>query len=165
MIPSESVMKSQQKEDGGRPNYDKVYSTRLLKLPATIMINHLNHLENLELDLEHDSGRNLEAMDEIDLEIMAEVAAERIILCGDEGGSDRAFEGTSYVWVDPDYDGQLSPGQWQMYELLRSLQQAAIYTATTIGKLAEAQQLKNPLACCTRLENLQSLGAIHGLKI
>ena len=128
------------------------------------MIDRLNHLENLELDLEHDSGQNLEDMDEIDLKYMAEVAAERIILCGDQTG-DRAFEGTSYIWVDPDYNGQLSPGQWQMYELLRSLQISSDYTATSIGKLAEAQQLQNPLACSTRLENLQSLGAIHGFKL
>ena len=126
------------------------------------MIEHLNHLENLNVEDEYDDAYDMSLFEP---ETAERIGAKRIILCGDQDNSDRAFEGTSYIWVDPDYDGQLSPGQWQMYELLRSLQQAAIYTATTIGKLAEAQQLQNPLACSTRLENLQSLGAIHGLKI
>ncbi|MEM9217518.1 MAG: hypothetical protein AAGD25_24655 [Cyanobacteria bacterium P01_F01_bin.150] len=157
-------MKLQQKADGGSSDYGKILSTKILYFPRVIM-DHSNHLENLELDLEHDSGRSLKAMDDLDQEIMAEIAAERIILCGDQDNGDRAYESTSYIWVDPDYSDQLSPGQWQMYELLRSLQLSSDYTATSIGKLAEAQQLKNPLSCSTRLENLQSLGAIHGLKI
>lgn len=128
------------------------------------MVDRINELENLDLHLEYDEGFDM-TPDEINDPITRSIANERIVLCGDEDNGDRSFEGTSYIWVNPDYDGQLSPGQWQLYQLLRSLQQAAIYTATTIGKLAEAQQLQNPLACSTRLENLQSLGAIHGLKI
>ena len=126
-------------------------------------MDRINQLDNLDLALEHDNGFDLSPEDVSD-DITKSIAAERLVLCGDDD-SDRSFEGTSYVWVDPDYDGQLSPGQWQLYELLKSLQSAAVYTATTIGKLAEAQGLQNPLACCTRLENLQSLGAIHGLRI
>ena len=127
-------------------------------------MNRINELDSLDLHQEHDEGFDMTPA-ELNDSVTQSIANERIILCGDQDNSDRAFEGTSYIWVDPDYDGQLSPGQWQMYELLRSFQEGAVYTATTIGKLAKTQGLQNPLACSTRLENLQSLGAIHGLKI
>lgn len=131
------------------------------------MIDRINELDALDLHQEHDEGFDMTPA-EIEDDITKSIANERIILCGDEDTGDRdqrAYEGTSYVWVDPDYDGQMSPGQWQLYQLLRSFQDGAVYTATTIGKLAKTQGLENPLACCTRLENLQSIGAIHGLKI
>ena len=127
-------------------------------------MNRINELDSLDLHQEHDEGFDM-TQDEINDDVTISIANERIILCGDEDNGERSFEGTSYLWVDPNYAGQLSPGQWELYTLLKSLQRAAVYTATTIGKLAEAQDLENPLACCTRLENLQSLGAINGLKI
>ena len=125
------------------------------------MIDRINHLESLQLHLEHDDGFDMSLTDP---EIVEEIRAEKIVVCGDCGG-DRVYEGLSYVWVDPDYQGQLSPGQQKLYELLVSVQSASVYTMTTIGKLAEAQGLNNPLACAERLGNLQALGAIHGLKI
>ncbi|MEM7770800.1 MAG: hypothetical protein AAF327_09840 [Cyanobacteria bacterium P01_A01_bin.37] len=129
-----------------------------------LVMDRINVLENLDLDQEYDDGFDMTPA-ELNDPITQSIANERIVLCGDEDNGERAYEGTSYIWVAPDYDGQLSPGQRELYGLLKSFQEAAVYTATTIGKLAEAQGLQNPLACCTRLENLQSLGAIHGLKI
>ena len=125
------------------------------------MLEHINHLENLDLDLEHDEGHDTSILN--DPEILEEIANEKIILCGD-GDSDRSYEGVSYVWVDPNYTGQLSLGQRKLYEILVSAQSTTIYTITTIGKLTEAQRLSNVLSCCKRLENLQAVGAINGYK-
>jgi len=126
------------------------------------MVEHINHPENLDPDLEYDDGYN-EPWDEDYVRITELVAGEKLILCGESDG-DRAFEGVSYVWVDPNYGGRLSLGQRKLYEMLVMLQRAAVHSMTTIGRLTEAQGLKNPHACAKRLENLQSLGAIHGLK-
>jgi hypothetical protein len=40
-----------------------------------------------------------------------------------------------------------------------------VFTVTTISKLAQAMGLENPLAAMKRLEHLQSLGAIAGLRM
>ena len=129
------------------------------------MITRQNNLENLQLDLELNSGyevnndeglaEHLKKMDEI-------VSRQKIIICGEL--ADGALEDCSYLWIDPSYNGELSPGQRQTYEILLSLQSAAIYSMTTIGKLAKMMGLDWSLACGKRLENLQSLGAINGLK-
>lgn len=130
----------------------------------------INHLENLNLDLEHDDGHE-EGL--IDPEVIAATAREKLVFCADDGEngdspadalSERVLEDCSYIWVDPNYTGQLSPGQQRTYEILLAIQQGMVYGFTTIGRLAEAQGLKNPLACLERLGNLQSLGAIAGLK-
>lgn len=120
----------------------------------------MNHLENFDLSLEHDDGHEVGLLDP---EIVEEIAREKIVIAGDHDG-DRSFDNCSYIWVEPNYAGQLSPGQWKTYELLLSIQSGTVYTMTTVGKLAEAQDLQNPLSCYERLGNLQSLGAIHGFK-
>lgn len=119
----------------------------------------VNHLENLDLSLEHDDGHDNGL---ISPEVVEEVAREKLVFCTEE--SDRILEDCSYVWVDSDYIGQLSPGQQRLYEILLAIQQGTVYSVTTVGKLAEAQGLKNPLACSERLGNLQSLGAISGYR-
>lgn len=118
----------------------------------------INHLENFNLALEHDDGHNPELRDE---ELERETADMKLIF-SDVENSDRVLKDCSYVWVDPDYVGQLSPGQERCYEILLAAQQGMVYAVTTIGKLAEAQGLENPLSCYERLNNLQSLGAIAG---
>lgn len=121
----------------------------------------MNHLESFDLQLEHDDGyqEGLFSPETVD-----EIAALKIILCGDSEEGDRTMAGCSYLWVDPDYVGQLSPGQQRCWEILKAIQQSSIYTVTSVGKLAEGQELTNPLACYERLGNLQSLGAIAGFK-
>ena len=119
-----------------------------------------NNLDGFNLLLEYDEA-HVEA-DELDAQIAESIGREKLILCGDEG--ERTFENVSYLWVDPDYDAELSPGQREAYELLLSIQNSTVYTITTIGRLAESQGLKNPFSCLERLANLQSLGAIHGLR-
>jgi len=119
-----------------------------------------NNLDGLDLRLEYDKAHTIE--DELDAQISDNIGREKLVLCGDEG--DRTFENVSYLWVDPEYKAELSPGQREAYELLLSIQQSTVYTITTIGKLAEAQGLKSPFPCLERLVNLQSLGAIHGLR-
>lgn len=118
----------------------------------------INHLENFNLALEHDDGHNPELRDE---ELERETADMKLIF-SDVENSDRVLEDCSYLWVDPDYVGQLSPGQERCYEILLAAQQGMVYAVTTIGKLAKAQGLENPLSCYERLNNLQSLGAIAG---
>ncbi|MEL7227696.1 MAG: hypothetical protein AAF810_14080 [Cyanobacteria bacterium P01_D01_bin.36] len=118
-----------------------------------------NNLENLSLHLEHDSG-----YEDLNLnsEELAEAGAPKLVFNHTKAG---VLEGCCYINVDVDYCLNLSPGEQRLYEILVSLQEAAIYSITTIGKLAEAMELKNPLAAGKRLENLQSLGAISGFKL
>jgi hypothetical protein len=119
-----------------------------------------NHLENLALDYEHD---DVYADLDIDLAVVEEIARIKLVLCGDT--TTGVLEDCSYLFVDPDYEGSLSPGQQRLYEVLLALQEASIYTITTLGKLAQSLGLEQPMACGKRLENLQSLGAISGLKM
>jgi|GEM_PF-3366516 len=132
----------------------------------------INHLENFDLNLEHDDGHE-DGL--ISAEVIEATAREKLIFCADDSSDEtgrspgnpvqeRVLEDCSYIWVDPHYVGQLSPGQQRTYEILLAIQQASVYCVTTVGKLAEAQGLANPLACCERLANLQSLGAIAGYK-
>lgn len=119
----------------------------------------VNHLQNLSLDAEHDWAYPI---DEDDPSIIEKVSRMKLILCGEaETG---VLEDCSYIYVDPDYQGELSIGQRQLYEVLLGLQRSAVYTVTTIGKLTEAIDSKVPWSCVQRLENLQSLGAISGYR-
>lgn len=95
-------------------------------------------------------------------ELEAIAKLEKLVVNGDSEA--RVLEDCSYVWVDEQYSGELSPGQRQTYELLLSLQRSSLYAVTSIGKLCEAQGLTTPWPCLARLDNLQSLGAISGLK-
>lgn len=123
----------------------------------------INHLENFDLNLEHDDGHEDSL---ISAEVIEATAREKLVFCSDDSdrSDEHVLEDCSYIWVDPDYVGQLSPGQQRTYEILLAIQQGAVYAVTTVGKLAEAQGLENPLSCCERLGNLQSLGAIAGYK-
>jgi len=118
-----------------------------------------NHLENLALAYEHDDAY---ADLPIDPAIVDEIARIKLVLCGDT--TTGVLEDCSYIYVDPDYEGSLSPGQQRLYEVLLALQETSIYTITTLGKLAQSLELEHPMACGKRLENLQSLGAISGFK-
>lgn len=118
-----------------------------------------NHLENLALTYEHDDAY---ADLPIDPAIVEEIARIKLVLCGDT--TTGVLEDCSYIFVDPDYEGNLSPGQQRLYEVLLALQETSIYTITTLGKLAQGLGLEHPMACGKRLENLQSLGAISGFK-
>ncbi|MGD1909088.1 MAG: hypothetical protein ACFB0C_24295 [Leptolyngbyaceae cyanobacterium] len=121
------------------------------------MYTRINHPENLEVAYEYDSGYELLELDELD-----KLAGQRkIAICGESTG---ALDDCSYVYVDSDYEGDLSMAQRELYELLLTFQTASLYTVTTVGKLAQELGLKNPYACIQRFENLQSLGAISGLK-
>lgn len=119
-----------------------------------------NHLENMAIDYEHDDAY----VDlEIDQAVLDGIARTKLILCGDTQTG--VLEDCSYLSVDVQYLGQLSPGQQRLYEILLALQEGALYTVTTIGKLAHMMGLEHPMACGKRLENLQSLGAIAGLRL
>ena len=118
-----------------------------------------NHLENLATEYEHDEAY---VGLEIDQAVIDHIARTKLILCGDT--STGVLEDCSYIFVDPQYQGSLSLGQRRLYEVLLSLQEGSIYTVTTIDKLAQLMDLQHPMACGKRLENLQSLGAIAGLK-
>lgn len=117
-----------------------------------------NHLENLSLDYEHDDAFD----DDLDPAILDAVSRTKLVLCDET--SSGVLEDCSYIYVDPQYPGALSVGQRRLYEILLSLQEGAVYVVTTIGKLSQMMRLENPLACGKRLENLQSIGAISGLK-
>lgn len=126
-------------------------------------ITRQNNLENLRLDLEVDSGYVVkEDLVEYLKGVDERASLGKIVLCGEEPG---ALEGCFYLWVDPHYTGELSPGQRQLYEILLTLQQSSIYTLTTVGKLSEMMGLTWSLACEKRLENLQTVGAITGFNL
>ena len=117
----------------------------------------INHLDGFDLSLEHDWGYSIE---DPYPEATKRTALVKLVICGEvEPG---ILEDCSHIYVDPDYKGTLSIGQQRLYDVLLGLQQGAVYTITTIGKLCEALDLQVPLACCHRLDNLQSLGAISG---
>ena len=118
-----------------------------------------NHLENLDLYLEHDAG--YEDLD-LDAEILDAASAPKLVFNHTTEG---VLEGCHYVTVDTDYCLNLSPGQQKLYEILVSLQEGAVYSVTTVGKLAKAMGLENPMAAGKRLEHLQTLGAISGFKL
>ena len=126
-----------------------------------------NHLESFNLYLEHDDGHE-EGL--YSPEVVEALGRKKLVFCAEDSDSppetlrERILEDCSYIWVDVDYLGQLSPGQQRLYEILVAVHQGMVYSVTTIAKLAEAQGLKNPIACATRLENLQSLGAISGFR-
>ncbi|MEM7770806.1 MAG: hypothetical protein AAF327_09870 [Cyanobacteria bacterium P01_A01_bin.37] len=118
-----------------------------------------NHLENLALDYEHDwayEGLSIEQ------DILDEIARTKIVLCADTATA--VLENCSYLYVEPEYFGALSIGQRRLYDILLCMQDASVYAVTTIGKLAQMMDLNHPMACGTRFENLQSLGAIAGFK-
>lgn len=119
-----------------------------------------NHLENMAIDYEYDEAY---VCLEIDQAVLDDIARAKLILCGDTQTG--VLEDCSYISVDPQYQGLLSPGQQVLYDVLRSWQEGSVYTITTIGKLAHLMGLEHPMACGKRLENLQSLGAIAGLKM
>ncbi|MGP1386575.1 MAG: hypothetical protein ACTS2F_23655 [Thainema sp.] len=116
-----------------------------------------NHLDQLDLDYEHDAAYEDSA---ISSAIANDIAQMKLVLCGNS--SKGPLEDCSYLSIDPTYAGALSIGQRQLYEILLTLQEASIYTVTTVGKLAQMMDLQVPMACGKRLENLQSLGAIAG---
>lgn len=118
-----------------------------------------NHLESFNLYLEHDEGHE-EGL--IPSDVVEAVGRKKLVFCAAD--SERVLEDCSYIWVDTDYVGQLSPGQQRLYEILLAIHQGSLYCVTTIARLTEAQGLKNPLACDERLGNLQSLGAISGFR-
>jgi hypothetical protein len=119
----------------------------------------VNNLENLELYLEHDAG-----YEDLDFspEELEEAGEPKLVFNHTKKG---VLEGCCYITVDVDYCLNLSPGQQRLYEILVALQEGAVYSVTTVGKLAEAMGLKNPLAAGKRLENLQSLKAISGFNL
>jgi len=120
----------------------------------------VNNLDNLELYLEHDSGY---ADWELTPEDLAEAGLPKLVFRGEAGAAEvDVMEGCCYITVDTSYHLNLSPGQQRLYEILVALQEGAVYTVTTVGKLATALGLENPLAAGKRLEHLQQLGAISG---
>lgn len=121
------------------------------------MYSRENHLDQLDLDYEHDAAYEDGLLEPA---IADQIAQMKLVLCGDS--SKGVLEDSSYLSVDPTYAGSLSIGQRQLYEILLTLQQASVYTVTTVGKLAQMMGLQTPMACGKRLENLQSLGAISG---
>lgn len=126
---------------------------------ATMTYTRDNHLENLDLDYEHDWAYRDYPVEQA---MIDEIAQSKIVVNGStETG---VLEDSSYISVDPNYFGQMSVGQRRLYELLLALQETSIYAITSIGKLAKAMDLENPLACDKRLENLQLIGAISGMK-
>lgn len=120
-----------------------------------------NDLSGFQLEDEHDAA--YQGDDLLDKEIIAEIGESKIVLHGStEPG---ALEGASYLSVDAEYTGELSIGQRQLFEILRALDLGSIYCVTTVQRLADMLQLKSPLAVAARLDNLQSLGAISGVKL
>ncbi|MEM9949164.1 MAG: hypothetical protein AAF810_24280 [Cyanobacteria bacterium P01_D01_bin.36] len=128
-----------------------------------------NNLENLELYLEHDSGYvgwvlTLEDIEEVEMLKLVFHGVGGASGDGNQADAEKILEGCSYITVDPNYCLNLSPGQQKLYEILVSLQEGAVFTVTTVGKLAKAMGLENPLAAMKRLEHLQTLGAISGFQ-
>ena len=125
------------------------------------MFTRENDLSGFRLEQEHDAAYEADGL--LDEAVIAEIGEAKIVLHGStEPG---ALEGASYLSVDTAYTGELSLGQRQLFEVLRGLELGSIYCVTTVQRLAEMLQLKSPLAIAARLDNLQSLGAISGVKL
>lgn len=137
---------------------DRIRTPVLMLSLRAMTYTRINHPENLNIALEYDSAYgDLESDEEF-----ADLASrDKIVISGESTG---VLEDCSYVYVEPDYQGEMSMGQRELYEALLALQSASVYTVTTVGKLTTAIGLTNPLACAQRFANLQSLGAISGLK-
>ena len=125
-------------------------------------ITRTNVLENLNIDGDWDSAHDDLPNVEGWAEVVEQTRLHKVILCGSsEAGG---VEGASYLWVDADYSLEMSVGQLELYRLLRDIQNSTVYTVTTVGKLMEALKLRHPSSIMVRLENLQSIDAISGLK-
>ncbi|NEZ62990.1 hypothetical protein D0962_09370 [Leptolyngbyaceae cyanobacterium CCMR0082] len=93
------------------------------------------------------------------------------------GGSDTPFlnasssekqqkqENIYCIFVEPEYDGTLSSGQGELYQALLELQQTTVYAVVIVEQLMNKLGLKTPMPVLKRLENLQYLKAISGLKV
>lgn len=122
-----------------------------------------NNLENLPLYLEHDSGYADWELIPAELE---EARNTKLVFCQRNLEEDDLdlLEGCFYVTVDTSYALNLSPAQQRLYEILLALQEAAIHTVTNVGKLTDAMGLEVPYATEKRLEHLDMLGAISGIR-
>lgn len=121
----------------------------------------INHPENLEIYLEHDSGWwDFPLKDHPEL---VNDAKAHILIFNGNPENKVLGENCSYITVEPNYTGTLSLGQQKAYEVLLTLQESAIYSVTTIEKLAQSLGLEVVLAAGKRLEHLQTLKAISGL--
>lgn len=118
-----------------------------------------NHLENLDLYLEHDEGYERHALtpEELELNYDPKFVFNRT--------SEGLLKGCHYLVVDSNYVGVLSPGQQRLYEILVSLQDGAVYSVTTARTLADAMGIKYNGVVLTRLSHLQSLGAVSGFNV
>ena len=98
----------------------------------------------------------------IDSEDILECRARVLILDGERTYG--PLRNVSYVWVDPKYTGELSPGQKEVYDLLLMLQTIG-YVETTIGFLADTLALTVPHGVEKRLERLSDFQAISGFRL
>ena len=123
-------------------------------------ITRIPTLENLDLEAEWDAAYEDQ---QIDPEHLEECGLISLVICG--SSCPGVMEGVSYLHIDSDYDQTMSEGQRDLYKLLYELQAGAVYSITSVNKLMGALDLKNPLSVIQRLENLQSIGAISGLRL
>ncbi|MEM1254947.1 MAG: hypothetical protein AAGI69_21135 [Cyanobacteria bacterium P01_H01_bin.21] len=133
---------------------------RLSQLMNDNDITVINHPENLEIYLEHDSGWWDFPFKDYP-EIVSDAKAHVLIFNGNPENNVLG-ENCSYITVESNYTGTLSPGQQKAYEVLLTLQESAIYSVTTMEKLAQSLGLDVVLAAGKRLEHLQTLKAISG---
>ena len=122
----------------------------------------INHPENLELYLEHDVGWAYFSFDE-HIELLNDLKAHILIFNGNPEHKVLG-ENCSYITVDANYTGALSPGQQKAYEVLLTLQESAVYSVSTMEKLTQSLDLEIVLSTEKLLENLQTLKAISGFR-
>ncbi|MDV3351705.1 hypothetical protein QGP82_23585 [Leptothoe sp. LEGE 181152] len=122
-------------------------------------ITRINHIENLQLFLEQDSGWVGYPEDLLDIE--RDCACQLIFNASDEE-KQQACKDVYYIVVEPDYEGTLSSGQRELYEAMLYLQQNTVHSVVTVGQLMTKLNLKTPMPVLSRLDNLQTLNAIDG---
>ena len=125
-------------------------------------ITRINHIENLELYLEHDDGWKDFPPDLLDIEFDCSC---RLILNASSSEKQQKQENIYCIFVEPEYDGTLSSGQRELYQALLELQQTTVYAIVIVEQLMNKLGLKTPMPVLKRLENLQYLKAISGLKV
>lgn len=123
-------------------------------------ITRIPTLENLDLDTEWDAAYQDHTIEQKFLDEWGRIP---LVLCG--SSEPGALEGASYLYIDGEYDQDMSEGQRALYKVLLELQSGATYCVTSINKLMQTLEQKTPMSIMQRLENLQSIGAISGLKI
>ena len=123
------------------------------------MSNIHNHLENLEVHLEQDSGYDDYVTPQEILDHLGELRL--IVNARNLMPKDNWF----HINVIPNYQGNMSEGQKELYDVLLAVQATDDMATLDFQILSKNLEVKEYQAIEKRLENLQLIGAISGYEL